>query len=167
MEGFATVPGKHIFAPLKVDGTGSIDLNVDGTTPVKFDYIVINHTEDLVRLNLLSIDNANRVDRFGGLAVLTNGLKMEMIDTDNSVLVDFTNGSTIKRVVDFGLFAGIDVDPADEVGGAGDDVFNIRWTFAKGGARIRVSKGMRFRITVQDDLTGLTLFHAQIQGIMH
>lgn len=110
------------------------------------------------------VDNAMQVDRFGGLGALTNGVKVEILEAeDDSVVLDFLDGDTIKSNFEFSHLAGTDafVEPT-----AGDDELLVRWSIWKSGAVLYLPPTRKFAVTIQDNLTGLSHFDAVLQGIL-
>lgn len=105
-------------------------------------------------------DAGIRLNRFGGIATLANGILITVNDADDSVLHTFTPHA-IVRLSDFGLLAGPDVPTVADVG---DDTFICRWTLEKAGRDIFLAPGQYMKIQVRDTLTDLTEFHAQAQG---
>jgi len=106
-------------------------------------------------------DASIRLNRFAGIAALTNGLKIEQHSADGVVLFDFLDGETIKALDDFAPLAGVD---APSVAGTGDDTWMLRWTIAKCGTPLTLQAGEKLVVTVQDDLTDLTEFYLEVQG---
>ncbi len=142
------------------------NMAVDGSsTAVTFDYTCPAGKRALIhRINFFIVDNAMQYGRFGGLtAGLTNGLLIKAHDADDAVLLDFLNGETIQTNEDFTTLSGVDaiIEPT-----AGDDYLPIRWTIAKSGAELHLQPGQYIRLTVQDNLTGLTKFEAMVQGYL-
>lgn len=164
--GVSTSPQRSLFVFLREVGT-SEEMKVNGGGAAKKFYwrCPANQIWILQRLNFLMIDGAMSPTKFGGLAALGNGLKIEILDTDQAtVLLDFLEGETIVKNADFALLAGVD----DQITAAvGDDIFKVRWTLAKSGKPIRLTSQQYIQVTVQDDLTGLTSFRAMLQGFRH
>lgn len=138
-------------------------MNVNGSvTPVHFDYVAAE-TIHLTRLNISLTDGNIQYGKFGGLAAaLTNGLLIRALDADGSgVIKDFLDGEPIKVNEHFANLAGVDAvsQPA-----AGLHILPVRWTFAKSGANLQLHVGQRLRITIQDDLTGISYLAAMVQG---
>ncbi len=152
-----------------IENGGSNEMNVLGTVgaPVKFEYIVPNGKSVWLRiLNIMAIDGSIQPANFFGISALTNGMKFEIRDVDNNLLQDFTNGNSLKRTLDFALFAGSDAANIIDRGGPTDDGAAIRWTFKKAGEDIFMREGSRFVVTIEDDLTGITALRMMLQGII-
>ena len=141
------------------------DLNIDGsTTPSTYEYICADRHMDLSRFTMFLLDGSVNPGDFGGISgALTNGCKLEIIDTDGStVLLDFNNGETIKQNVDFIMLAGVDAQPSTYTG---DDLLAVRFTVSRAGSMLRLRKNQIVRFTIQDDLSGITLFRIMVQGV--
>lgn len=155
-----------LLAPLKVDGSGSPNMNVDGSsTPVYFWHLAAGEAGNpkwttIAALTMsISDDAAVIAGGFGGLAALTTGLALELVDsTGATVVADLTGGLGIKSHADFAMIGG-DVRFADTATGV--DVVSMRLDFAR---PIELAYGQRFRITVRDNLTGLTALRAFVAG---
>lgn len=119
----------------------------------------------LSRINFLIKDLNCSYSKFGGLSPLTNGVKIQAINAAGVVETDFLDGITLKINEDFDLLAGVDVLGLDNTKAV--DAVPIRWTFTKGlnGQALLLVPGSFLRITIQDDLSGLTSFQAMAQGI--
>lgn len=166
---FETLPEDHVYEYLRNLSTGSAEMNVDGGTPANFDWVVPAGTKyksfALTRLNFSLIDGAIRWGQFGGLgSALTNGLLIQAIDQDGTVLQHFgTNRNPIKANEHFANLSGVDniVVPA-----AGDDALAVRFTIARSGNKMTLLPNWRIRIIVQDDIDGLSFFRVMVQGIL-
>lgn len=144
---------------------GSIEMAVDGTTPKKFGYQADGDSV-ISRVNFVMECSTAPTDReFCDLTSLTNGLKIEIIDTDGStVLLDFMAGLTLKENRDFALFAGSDVSSG--FANTNNRSVFVRWTLAKafGGQPLWLGDNQHLQITVQDNIDGLVTFMAKVQG---
>lgn len=91
-------------------------------------------------------------------AELTNGINVQIVDGEDSILRNFTeihnitsNGSWAER-----CFDSVNIGAAT----TGSDAYTARWTFANdnGGKDYRLigDLGHKFRIILNDDLSGLT-----------
>lgn len=142
--------------------SGSSAMNVDGSTPKKFTYT--NATTDWILTTMrMTITDANAdivADKFGGIAALTNGIKIEIIDTDGStVLENLIGGDTIKQNSDFFFVGSYDLHS-----GVTDGAIQVNIDFTEGGAVFRILTDQIIQVTVQDDLTGITSFETFIKG---
>ena len=149
------------------NAASSIDMNVDGSsTSVEFYWQVpTGRAVEIMRITIVMIDAAMGYTEFGGFAsVLTNGLKVEVKDANNTTLIDFFDGETIKSNEDFDTLSGGNsiIHPA-----AGDDALDVRWMISRaipGTRGLTMDSGDKISVTVQDDLTGLVKFHWLVQG---
>lgn len=141
-------------------------MNVNGSiTPVKFEYVVPAGRELYAqRLNFEFINTGMKPDNFAGVAALTNGLLIEVLDDDNTPLIDFTDGLGIKNQTEFAPLAGVDANVTS--GGGTPDGLAVRWTMARTGAPIYMTAGQKFVLTVRDDLSTITQMRAMLQGIL-
>lgn len=142
----------------------SVEMNVNGSvTPQEFS-VTVPAGQTLVanRINLHILDGGMRASFFGGLATLTNGVNIKIVDEEGNTDKDFTtNFGNIKQNSDFFMLAGVDgVIEAS----LGDDVLPVRWTISKAGRSVNLKGGSKVIITVNDDLTGLSRFRAMLQG---
>lgn len=159
------VPAENLLYRLLADGANT-NINVDGSsTDVEFEYACPEDSLVFFRRCCLTIvDSSITPTKFGGISALTNGLLMQVIDSDTTtVLLDFTLDIQIKKNLDFSLFAGTDA-PVTAV--AGDDVMEVRWTIGKTGAPLLLTEGQIFRVTVRDNLSAITEFRWMMQGLI-
>lgn len=145
------------------DGTGSIDGNGNySVTPRKLKLTAASEL-DLHRMMVEIRDTgAFSAEKYGALAELTNGVKVEAIDADDNVLIDLLDGTPIKSNAEWGANC-YDVDL--KTWGAGDEFVLVRWTFAKAGAPLTLHAGESLQVTLQDDLSGLVEHHFLVQGV--
>lgn len=116
----------------------------------------------LTRVCISIVDGGLQPAKFAGLSALTNGIKVQCVDAAGVVLVDFLDGLTIKQNADWALLAGVD---AVVFASVGDDHLPVRWTLSKAtGEALTLTEGRMLRFTIQDDLTGITLFRIMGQG---
>lgn len=157
-------PNQLAFHMFKRTTDESVGMNVNGSvTPALFRVTGGSSGPiEVVRINFTLLDATIRYDYFGGIAALTNGLTIKLHDEDDNVLLDFMDGQTIKANYHFGLLAGVDSAVS---AGAGPDYLPIRWTIEKAGGPVILEEGHYIEIAVNDDITGLTVFLAMLQGI--
>lgn len=145
---------------------GSPEMNVDGTVPKVFEYIVPNGKNIwLRRLTIAAHNSGMNPDNFFGLVALANGLVIEVLDNQDNQLKDFTNSEPIKILMHLSNLAGNDAGNTIDRLGAADDGAAIRWTFEKAGEPIFMREGYKFRITVNDNITGISFLRMMVQGI--
>ena len=158
------LPSNSIFTHL-ING-GSKDMNINGlSTPVNFRYTCpTDKVVFLYRINILIIDASMKMDKFGGLSALANGVEIGFYDSSDTLILDPTDGDNISIVADFSILAGVD---AQIHVGAGVDAAFIRWTFEKcvgGPFRLNVGEYLQFKI--RDNLSTIDEFHTMAQGII-
>lgn len=137
------------------------DLAVDGsTTDQTFDYIVPAGKKAVIQKITVGVRCATAPvgDGFGDLAELEDGLLLEFLDTDLSVLLDLAGGVPVALNEGWAMLAGSDVD-IDSV------LFQVRATITLP-APVELEAAQRFRVTVQDDLSGLDEFRIQLRGYL-
>lgn len=166
---FETLPQAHVYEMLQRASDGTTAMNVNGSvSAVNFDYKVPSGTVYkkfmLSRIDFVIVDGAIRWGQFGGIATLTNGLLVQILDDADVVLQHFaTDVHPIVNNEDFGGLAG-----ADNVIilAAGDDALPVRFSIFKSGNPMALLPNWRVRVVVQDNLTGLTHFDAMVQGVL-
>ncbi len=156
---------RHVSGPT---GVSDIDMNTASSLvdPSIFEYqIPFTRQLKLRRINFELVESAMQNQRFAGLmSALANGCLLEIIDVDGITrLLDFLDNAPVTMNADFAILAG--VDSVVNVLGAGDDALPIRFTIGKAGAMMLLSAGRRIRFTIQDNLSSITRFRAQTQGI--
>ncbi len=142
------------------------DMDVDGSlvTPGVFQWTVPqNKIAKLSRINIVIVDGGIGWNEFVGLgSVLTNGILLQTMFADGNPSLDFLDGEAITTNADFTSLAGVD---GISIAAAGDDVLPIRFSFFKSGGEIELRENESIRMMVRDDLTGITLMRAMVQGI--
>jgi hypothetical protein len=158
--------------------TGSSDMRVDGSTNF-VDFYITAHSDFDLFINSITVqisDPGARLDRFGALTALTNGVKFFYFEQKIGELVI---SESIKTNLDFfrdatggkGFGDGTGAWKADIAGGGGEDTyfpeidleerFGLQWG-------LRLVKGTTDSIVfrVQDNLsTGLSTFNIKAYGI--
>jgi len=161
-------PAEMLYKSFTVDGAdqGSIDMAVDGTTPISFRYTVPEGRIALPHRVIFALMDINiQYEFFAGLgAVLANGIQIRLLDTDDSVLLDFTNGVPIKSTHEFVVLAGGDVNILQTSLGVDPDMVGIRWTLDKTGYVPYLTAGQSFEILISDNLAAVDHLHAFVQG---
>lgn len=144
----------------------SPDCNVDGSlTPQVFEYVVPAGKHSwLYRINCEGHNGSITRDNFLGISALTNGLLFQVLDDQDNVLIDFTDGEGIKITTEFSALSGVDTQI--DTRGGGEDGIAVRWTFERAGEPIFMKAGYKFRMTVRDDLSGISQLRWMLQGIL-
>ncbi len=116
----------------------------------------------LYRLCVVLVDGGISPTKFGGLSSLANGIKIQTLTSTGGEIIDWNDGEDITLNYHWTHLSGADTIIT---AAAGDDKLNVRWTFANGlGDPLFLSVGQEFRVTIQDNLTGLTYFKIFVQG---
>lgn len=159
------IPPENMIYELLSNGA-TTNMNVDGSvTPVEFEYeCPDNNVAFLHRNTLHMVDGGIIPTTFAGVSALANGVEIQIIDSDGTtILLDYTKGRTMTTNTDFALLAGPDF-PVLAGTGNGDDVMSIRWTLSKAGGPLLLTEGQIFRVTINDDISGITHMHWMMQG---
>ncbi len=166
---FIPRPEDMVYRHLTRTSDGTIDMNIDGSAGINFDYQVplgtVYKQFQLSRVNITIVDTGMRNDRFGGLAAaLVNGVLFQILDDGGAVTQHFdTDRSPVTVNSAFACLAGIDaiIEPA-----AGPDMIPVRWSLLKAGRKIQMLPGEIFRTRIQDNLAALDVFRICIQGVL-
>lgn len=143
---------------MDVDGSATrqifrVPAPVMGTTPVIFDIVRI--------MFFIAASGAMDDGKFGDLATLANGVVFRQVTASGNITSYF-------NFKDNGAFYQIAYDAIyTDKGPAGDNGFRSRLTYAgphKHGVVLRINPGDRLELVIQDDLTGLSIFHATVGG---
>jgi hypothetical protein len=145
---------------------GSPDCNVDGSIASQvFEYVVpAGKHAWLHRINTEGHNGSITRDNFLGIAALTNGILFQVLDDQDNILIDFTDGEGIKITTEFSALSGVDTQI--DTRGGGEDGIAIRWTFDRAGEPIFMKEGYKFRLIVRDNLTGISQLRMMLQGII-
>lgn len=159
----------HVFRYLDSDGDGggTKNMSVNGSiTPQEFKYIPVvgGHVEIHRMLVHVRDTGAFTADGFGALSVLSNGVTFCIKNSsDDSVAIDLLDGIPIKSNASWNRVC---YDTRLDTHGSGDNYLAICWTFANSGTPFRIDNGEEYiSMTVNDDLSGLVEFYAQLQGV--
>ena len=138
--------------------------NVDGSsTPVVFEWAAPDGYETYWERVIVHLQDSGTfdADKYGNGLSLTNGIKVQVVWDDGTEVLDLIDGHTI---IDNGDWEGMCYDFSYNSIGVGDNVAAVRWTVAKAGKPIKLEPNQRIRVTIQDDLTGLTKHRFNVQG---
>jgi len=153
----------QIYSFLKEPG-GSIEMAVDGSTPVSFDHKVpANQWAYIDHVHIVIQDGTITPEKFGGISELTNGLQIQILNKADAVILDFCDGETIKKNSDFITLAGVDL--IVDTLGAADNAQYITWKLFHSGEALFLEPDQTFRVVVRDDLTGITQYRMMLHGI--
>lgn len=160
------VPSERIYKFLRNESSN--DMIVDGTsTPVPFNYTVpANKIGLLALLNIHVSDGKVDPDTFGGLDELTNGVKVEIYDTDGTtVLLDMLDGDPVKHNDAWANIAGAEMATFKATGGTAES-WVVTWDLTKSGGLLHLTAGQSLRATIQDALAGLVDFKMLVRGLL-
>ena len=113
-------------------------------------------------VNILNTGAATAINQYAGIAELTNGIQVRVI---NGGTIDLTNSDPIKKLTDWAAYC-YDIDLKNKVNNGNTCYVGVRWTFANSGQQIRLigDEGDRIEVTCRDDLTDLDEHRFLIQG---
>lgn len=155
-----------VYKFLRLGGDGTINMTGAHSlgTPGLYQYKP-TELEVIQRIVVQVRDNATlAAEKYGGLAELTNGIMLELKDSEGTTILDLLDGRNINSLADWGGYC-YDVNPS--AWGNGDNFAQIRWTFGKSGQPLRIDgqTGEYLQLTVQDDLSALVGHTAMLQGM--
>lgn len=154
---------EFVFSYLK--NAGSAEMAVNGTTPKVFEYVVpAGKNVWIQRLNIFGTNTNIDPDNFFGISALSNGLKIEVVDSSDVLIKDFTDGLPIKSLIDLSALAGSDAGSSIDRLGSADSGATVRWTISKAGEPLFIREGYKFRVTVRDNISGITKLRMMLQG---
>ncbi len=150
------------------DGTGIKQQSDDFSTTADF-YQVDPPAQGFFAIHLMTVQIRSSGmmsgNKYGDQPELTNGITAAIIDLDDNVVTDLTDGQPVKNNADWAKFAYdarmLDFGPGSA---SGDQYLRVRWKFADAGQPVFISQGERFAVKLNDDFSGLISQTAQIQG---
>lgn len=143
------------------DGTGSIDMNVNGSvTPVTFKVTAAANELLIVNRAIIFIKDSGSLDAdsYGNGLALTNGITGSVIKSDATEIPMFGQ-HPVKTNGDWAAYC---YDIADHSFGIGDSILSARYTFTRDGGPIGLMPGDSLEVYINDDLTGLTGHHIRL-----
>lgn len=145
------------------DGTGSIEMNVDGSvTPVDFKITAGANQLLIIHRMLPHILDDGPLDAgyYGKNLILTNGIHLITEKFVDGVLTETvaTYQYPIRKNVDWGAYC---YDVQNIAFGGGVDSLLARYTLDKDGAPFALYPGESFIVRIADDLTQLVGQHAR------
>jgi hypothetical protein len=155
-------PIDHVFpAATTLAREVSNDMAVDGsTTPVIFTARAGVTPTDVTRVLLyIESSGATASNKYGDLTKLTRGTVFRIYNGVHKTVFNFKSNGEIKSFC-------YDTDPLGAIG-TGNPSISARITFAgsdKHGVALRLSDDDRLQFIVQDDLTGLLIHNAILEG---
>ena len=144
-----------------VDSSGSNELNINGSTPVEFNVVPNTGKIYVVQTLVLTIiDTGIKFNKFGGIAALSNGVKIEFQEGGNSII-----GLAESPFVRNSQFYEGGLSP--EIQTEETDIFIAMFNFAvQAGTTLELADARSdfVRVTVQDNLTSLSNFKMIVHG---
>ena len=154
-ENFLAVPLTLEGKPLLADLSNTLMMaNATLEEPKLFEYPVPMGKEVyLFHLHFVVVDTTMEANKFGDLAELANGLKLEILTASGKIRHTFDGGLRVTKNDTWDLIApgGVTNTP----GASSDDKLTATWDM-HGDEEMRLNAGDRVRCTVQDDLSTLT-----------
>ena len=154
------VSADNYFSEYVTDGA-TIDMAVNGTTPVVYSYTVLPNTEVTINRGFFVIEDgavAFNPGNFAALgASLSNGVEISITHLGSSKIV-LENWKTNRQVRDT-MF---DFDQTFKT----DGVYTGRWSFTKDliSRGFILNEGDKFEIKIQDNLSGLDYMSFKLKG---
>lgn len=143
-------------------GNTSLVGNYSVASPGIFEFITPNNAFfAIATFTLVLVDTGITPLLFGGLPALSNGMTITVVDENNVQKYNLHAGSPIKQNYEFAHIAGASY--LLEQGGAADQI-TLNWESAVLGLYPTMRPGWKFRVTIQDNLTGIDKLEASIGG---
>jgi len=160
------IPPDFIFNKfLELNGSGTNEMAVDGTTPqLFFVEIPAGFVLFLENIALSIIDGKIQPERFGDIIALTNGVVLEILDEDQNVVFTGFGGLPAKKTMD--LAAGPNITHLTDVSGVGTEGIVASFGAQQLGRGVEIGPGDRIQIRVQDNLLGLNSMMCSASGII-
>lgn len=147
---------KHIYRYVDTNGNGTGTKSAVGNYAIAAEEFYFEASFDtLVYRMIIGIsDTAGmQAQEYGNLgAALTNGVEVEVRDSDDTVLLDLLDGLPVKTNAEWGR---VNFDVSLKTWGAGNELITSRWTFEKAGQPLWLKPGDKFVVRLNDDMTGL------------
>lgn len=147
------------------DAAGSEDMAVNGSvTPVEFTLEPRAGEKALILSQaVITIVDTGNFDSgsYGNNVILTNGILVELVSDTGVVLVDLLDGDPVKTNPEWAQNTG---NLTLYTFGSGDNVATIVWNAP--GNQIILDANTILRVTIQDDLTGLSKHQIHCQGVV-
>ena len=156
---------RNFFIAYAKDSGSSIEMDVDGSG-TSVDYTIdADPTSDIIITNL-SVwmqDNKFKIDKFGEIAILSNGFLLvhEVDGSTNNTIID--NAQTTEEMIQHSLetpaFIGVGKDY-----NMSDSVKILSLKYSTEGIKLRAGTNDKIKATIQDNLTGLDSFRLIAKG---
>jgi hypothetical protein len=100
---------------------------------------------------------------FGSETALTTGIKFGVEQSDDTQLLDLTDGVTIKNNADWSRYC-YDSQVFDISATPALTSMSVRWTFEKSGQYLRLEPTDKFVCTISDSLAAITSMYVKVHG---
>lgn len=98
----------------------------------------------------------------GNNNALANGIDAQIVDRDDTLIIDLTDSFNVKTNAGWGRY-NFNAEPLDY--SIGDAQFTSRWSFSQHGRPIVLRNNAKFQLVLNDDFSGLDmLFHTFYVG---
>lgn len=149
------------FLDVNGDGTGSIDMNTDGST-VPVDFRLLCPPKRTLYLEDISVflqDEGNfTAAGYGSLATLGNGIALS-IKTSSGTILDVTDQLPIRSNSDWLAYA---FKTESYNFSAGQSVLSFNYNLNQSGKPLTLGPGMEWFATVRDNLSALTAHYIRV-----
>ncbi len=147
------------------DGTGTKNAVGDYSSTMTHFGITDPNRHFHINRMLVQIEDAGAfaTNGYGAIAagVITNGVKVQLVNENEELMVDFTDGVFIKSNNDWARAC---YDVKLENWATGNGAIHVRWTFRNAGYPIRVDKGHHFEVVLNDNFTALVSHYFMVEG---
>jgi hypothetical protein len=155
-----------LFRHLDTDGDGGGTKNANGNyASVAEEFYIQPPAGQAYVINrmLVHIEDAGNftANIYGAGSLLTNGVNVSVRQSGGQEIVDLLDG---VPVVDNAHWGGVSYDTDYVSFGAGNNSFNVRWTFAKSGVPIVLQNQEKLVVNLRDDFSGLVEHYFLVQG---
>lgn len=156
-----------LFRFLDTNGDGTGTKNANGNYSVTADDFFIQPAAgEVFVLNRLIVELRDsqgiQAEEYGNLgSALSNGINIKVTDSSDVEILDLTDGLPVTTNAAWGRMS-YDVDVKSW--GAGDEVLLCRWTFGASGRPLILKDQQKFKVTLNDNLTGLVAHYFMVQG---
>lgn len=156
---------ESVILALLTDGDGSPEMAVDGsTTPVVYRYVC--STSEITYIEGITISYSatgpTTPARYGTLTRLTNGVQLGVY-RGSSLVLDLTPPGAVRSNAEWRRATCSDL-PIDIYGPGNDATWTSCLRWAKGGSVLALQAGQEIRLTVRDNLTGLSSHSVSVSG---
>lgn len=137
----------------------SNSMNVNGSvTPVAFNFTATRPVL-ITRFVGIILDNGIQPELFGGLPALTNGVAVGAYNDNNTLQLNLFEGN-VKANWEFALLSTQSTEL--RMGAGAQDLFKFGFNLGDNDIALFLPTNWQLRMTINDDLTGLTQFKASI-----